>query len=286
VCCSEVCAGDPFCCETVWDALCTVAARGACTDTVCPGDTNSDGFVNAQDYTHVIGNWGAGTTVATADLDYSCTVDFGDLYIILTNWGECASFGACGDDDAGSCFEPGDSPYCDDEMCCIAVCDEDPFCCATNWDQSCANIASNLCEPTGVCCYPDGACIDDATPTECLGHGGLFLGVGLTCASSECPQPGACCFGSTCDDAYSLFECILAGGIFAGDGTTCEDGACGACGEPGTGDCCQPSNGPFCDDEACCEAMCEIDPFCCNVAWDELCATQAATVVCAEHCDS
>ncbi|MCH7721058.1 MAG: hypothetical protein IH988_08735, partial [Planctomycetes bacterium] len=45
----------------------------------------------------------------------------------------------------------------------------------------------------------------------------------------------------------------------------------------GAGDCCQEGgNGTVgCDDEACCEAICAIDPFCCDFSWDGQCANEA-----------
>ncbi len=52
--------------------------------------------------------------------------------------------------------------------------------------------------------------------------------------------------------------------------------ACVTC--PGEGDCCQGNNTPGCDDEDCCNAVCALDPFCCEDVWDDLCADQAADV--------
>ena len=46
---------------------------------------------------------------------------------------------------------------------------------------------------------------------------------------------------------------------------------------PDSGDCCtEGGNGsPGCDDEACCEQICEIDKWCCTVWWDDICADEA-----------
>ena len=49
------------------------------------------------------------------------------------------------------------------------------------------------------------------------------------------------------------------------------------CGEPGAGSCDQPQVTPSCNDESCCTAVCEIDPFCCDNQWDGLCVDRAAT---------
>ncbi len=47
------------------------------------------------------------------------------------------------------------------------------------------------------------------------------------------------------------------------------------CGDPGAGDCCQPHSGIGCSDEACCTLVCNADPYCCDVGWDEYCAGNA-----------
>ncbi|MHC4429061.1 MAG: hypothetical protein ACYS0D_10750, partial [Planctomycetota bacterium] len=76
----------------------------------------------------------------------------------------------------------------------------------------------------------------------------------------------------------------------------CADEACELCGElcpgcppagacgPGSGDCFIPNGTPGCDDTECCELICSIDPFCCDVAWDTACANAALTF-CVEPCD-
>lgn len=50
------------------------------------------------------------------------------------------------------------------------------------------------------------------------------------------------------------------------------------CGNPETGSCFQPHFNPACDDACCCQTVCAIDPFCCDVSWDAICAGEAADV--------
>ena len=50
--------------------------------------------------------------------------------------------------------------------------------------------------------------------------------------------------------------------------TPCDVPACGA---SLSGGCCTPHPTPYCDDQDCCEAVCELDPFCCQSAWDGFC---------------
>jgi hypothetical protein len=57
----------------------------------------------------------------------------------------------CGDPDAGSCFEPNGTAYCDNATCCDLVCQIDPTCCQANgWDQMCADLAAANCPQTAV----------------------------------------------------------------------------------------------------------------------------------------
>jgi hypothetical protein len=70
----------------------------------------------------------------------------------------------CGDPDAGNCFEENGSPYCDDQECCLTVCAVDAFCCATTWDELCADEAIELCAG----CGPEaGPCLDVHPSTGC-----------------------------------------------------------------------------------------------------------------------
>ncbi|MHC4991907.1 MAG: hypothetical protein ACYTGC_13100, partial [Planctomycetota bacterium] len=89
----------------------------------------------------------------------------------------------------------------------------------------------------GACCFPDGSCVDGLAQGECTGQGGVYQGDGSDCGGVQCPT-GPC---------------------------------------PGEGDCCaEGGNGtPGCDDAECCNLICAIDPFCCDVSWDGICANEA-----------
>ena len=45
-----------------------------------------------------------------------------------------------------------------------------------------------------------------------------------------------------------------------------------------SGDCCVANPTPGCDDPTCCDAVCSLDPFCCDANWDGLCADHASLV--------
>lgn len=54
---------------------------------------------------------------------------------------------------------------------------------------------------------------------------------------------------------------------------------------PAKGSCFEPHDGVGCEDVACCELMCEVDGFCCNVVWDAQCAALATTLCGTEACE-
>ena len=58
------------------------------------------------------------------------------------------------------------------------------------------------------------------------------------------------------------------------------------CGDPKAGDCCTANGTPHCEDAECCDAICSIDPFCCDFPWDEICAEEAGEIcdVCGAAC--
>jgi hypothetical protein len=130
----------------------------------------------------------------------------------------------CGECDpcpgTGSCTEPNDSPGCENEECCDAICELDPFCCMFAWDQLCADSAGSMFACGGTC--GNGSCEDSEDCTSC-----------------------------------------------AADCGTCPTGC------PGDGSCCEANDTAGCDNEECCDSVCQLDPFCCDVSWDNICVSGA-----------
>lgn len=46
---------------------------------------------------------------------------------------------------------------------------------------------------------------------------------------------------------------------------------------PAANDCFVTSSGPGCSDPACCDDVCQFDPFCCNTTWDSICVGGAVS---------
>jgi len=168
--------------------------------------------------------------------------------------GDCG--GVCGVSGGANCCQPSNSPGCADANCCLAVCVLDPFCCVEAWDDFCANIAAKGCTVcTTGCGQPDaGDCCEARATPACSDS---------ECCLAICTADPFCCEGAW--DQVCADEAIL----------VC--GACSElCGSPLAGDCCSKNGTPSCSDAACCEAVCAVDSFCCDIEWDDLCAERAA----------
>jgi hypothetical protein len=255
-------------------------------------DINGDGVVDWFDLLILLENWGcfigdppcgdpdagdcceANGTPNCDDLECCEAVCALDSFCCEVEWDAlCAQdandicevcqpdvFPACEDGVGDCCSAQDGSPGCDNPDCCNAICSDDPFCCETNWDGLCAGAAEDLeiCDCNG----------DPPPPSECdCDEAG---GVG-------CPENQAC---ENCVCGLDAFCCETSwDGICAGIATNeCANACCdddnGDPPPPGS-NCCEPHGGTGCDDPDCEALICDIDPFCCDSAWDGFCADQA-----------
>jgi cysteine-rich repeat protein len=153
----------------------------------------------------------------------------------------------------GDCLvpSPNDAPGCGDATCCGKTCDLDRFCCDVTWDATCAGEAEGVCDGSFRACGPgSGVC---GTPDNTPGCDSA------SCCNKVCLVDPFCCLDSwdaTCvDEAESM--CFLTCGI-------------------GAGDCHAAHTTPGCNADACCQAVCTDDPFCCDTNWDQMCVDKAA----------
>jgi hypothetical protein len=334
-CCNEVCAVDPFCCNTVWDSICADEATSLCN---CPNPAHNcftTGDPGCSD---------DGCCVAVCNDDPFCCESSWDGLCVSSASTLC---NGCGDPDAGDCFVDNGTPFCNIRACCDEVCAIDPFCCTTSWDSVCAGEATTLCNcpnPEHDCfttgtpgCNDDGCCQavcaidafcctdswDSLCVTEafqlCDGCGNANAGDCFTVhANADCNNAACCnevCASDPfcCNDSWDNFcvagavqlcncpnpehNCFTTGTPGCSDDGCCQlvcitddfcctvswDGVCvdlaselcDGCGDPEAGDCCSEHPVPFCDNRACCDAVCAIDSFCCEVEWDGVCVGEA-----------
>ena len=155
-------------------------------------------------------------------------------------------------DQSNSCFEtdPFQRPGCSDTICQILVCDNNPECCSTSYNDSCVNVALNVCElPT-----PLNSCFGTSPTPGCNNP---------TCLEAVCGVDSTCCtgdYGDRCIDIARL------------NGSVCFPPA-------PTNSCFQKSNFGGCADVRCASIVCDLSSTCCNGAivgeWGQFCVDAA-----------
>ena len=279
VCCQSICAIDPFCCSDRWDSFCVNYAIDRC-QRGCGVETAGSCF-----YPHPTpGCSDADCCAAVCEVDPVCcasvwdatcaTEALGDPNATPPTPGLCDA-PQCGDFAAGSPCEINFSPASNDKRCCQAVCALDPICCDTTWDLECVRLARTV--PTCPCgadwecgdpCAGD-CCVANFTP-KCNDE---------DCCNAVCLQDNFCC-----DTEWDLVCASMANQTDACRGPR---DACPApqCGDEDAGSCCFPNGTPACNSDSCCTIVCALDPICCDVSWDDVCADSARTA-CPDLCDA
>lgn len=142
------------------------------------------------------GEPGCGTAeccAGTCGLDWYCCDVTWDSKCAGEAEGICdGNFSAC-NAGAGACDVNHGTPGCDNVTCCNTVCFSDPFCCLTEWDDTCVDAAQAACFLTcGAGALGQGCFEEHATP-GCSDE---------TCCTIVCRQDDFCC-----DVEWDLF-CI------------------------------------------------------------------------------
>ena len=262
-CCNLVCSQRGDCCVYDWDDNCAALAVVKCDPSACEGGDPCPGEGDCCS---------ANDTPACDDAfccDLVCTHE---PFCCQGEWDQdCAAFAVILCDDLcppadpcpgeGDCCLAGDTPACDDADCCNTDCEEDPFCCAGEWDSICADLAHALCRP--LCegpCPGEGDC---CTPHSGRGCEDRECCDAVAAASEDCRHGE---WDATCADMAAIL---------------CTDLCGGDC--PGEGDCCEINSTPACSNRACCKAVCTEDDFCCFLSWDSDC-TSWARDLCPDLC--
>jgi hypothetical protein len=159
---------------------------------------------------------------------------------------------ACGDPEAGDCFEPHPDPACNDLDCCEAVCAQVPICCLAEWDEICVEVAFDVCENPPPCpgvgscfepheesgcddlvcceriCLVDPFCGDGHWDQLCADEAGLLCGQ-APCELGDCPGTATLEPESTdcwdrvndgCNLFTSAFTAIACGEVICGTAWT------------------------------------------------------------------
>ncbi|MCH7545957.1 MAG: S8 family serine peptidase [Planctomycetes bacterium] len=167
----------------------------------------------------------------------------------------------------------------------------------------------------GACCYEDQltlpVCQSGVSPIDCASDpffiAASFRGLGTRCRQDggiiNCDLRGACCIdplGTTGGDNFCVFltkeDCLARGEVatFTTAGRDCDetvDDPCtpAGCGDDTAGSCFVPTpppiggtdpsgNSPFCEQDNCCQTVCQLIPECCDDNldnpgdWNQICA--------------
>ena len=240
-CCAAVCIVDSFCCEFEWDEACALQSAASCSS--C-GDPNAGSCYEA-DSTPYCNDAACCETVCAVD-SYCCEFDW-DIV--------CAEEAAelcdvCGSATSGDCFVVHASAGCELEDCCLAVCIEDPSCCADTWDAACVETAELQCATCGF--NAAGPCFEPNKTPACDDE---------NCCKTVCAVEPSCC-----TDAWDAL-CV-----------TVALNECANCGNDNPGSCFEEHPWPGCEDASCCAAVCIVDSYCCEVQWDFLCVGEAEDI--------
>lgn len=250
-CCATVCAISPSCCEQTWDILCAALAND-----VCIGSCQPDCPVDAIQESEI-----------------------------------------CGQNKNDPCFFPSVAPVlqtipCDGSVCGTINVAQGPnglvrdidvwkvtavdsngdgltslqLSFSSGFQGFAALIPATGCAPlTSALTWVDTSiCIEVPSPTVCVAPGDYYVVV----AQGTWPN-----FGTT------LIECDVNDRYYVR--LFCNDLLCAPPCNPQGESCFEAHKSPGCGDVACCEAICGVDPFCCEINWDGGCA-QAAIDSCAE----
>ncbi len=314
-CCNAVCTYDPTCCRIEWDAGCATLAISTCrvpSDATgewnCPCEGDCFTARDPEDPRPGCKDGSCCAVVCRID-ELCCTENWDDGCVQIAAF-YCGADPTCGASSAGSCLEISETPFCDDAACCTAVCTIDPICCSDRWDSFCVSLAQDRCrrgcgvQSAGSCFFPhlspgcsDGDCCTEVCQDDPICCTTIWDGTCAEEALAACEVPecgdfaaGDCCeanFSPSCSDKRCCnsvcdvdsfccevtwdLECVR----MARADDRCGCGATWDCGDPCAGECCLPNFTPKCNDEACCDAVCKIDSYCCEVEWDVVCATGA-----------
>ena len=268
-CCTAVCEADPSCCQLGWDFNCVeyayercargcgIAESGSClTPHKNPGCNNAEccAAICAQDSYCCQEQWDA-TCAEMTENDPKC--DNVSL--------ECGSYLA-----EYCCSVHLESPSCSDLACCNAVCAADPICCELQWDEICVEKAF---ENTACPCTRT-PCGDNCAGDCCEAHRGPNCRDSV-CCEAVCDIDKVCC-----DSIWDAICAQIAREICIG---TCEPPVCGTI---SAGNCCEPHANANCNNQSCCDLVCDAIPICCSTSWDETCATLASVLcpICSLTC--
>ena len=266
-CCAVVCANDFFCCGTEWDTVCANRALTTCAN--CGSAANSSPYISHA--TPGCDNTACCRIVCAAD-PYCCDTSW-DFSCVVRAESNCRSGDTCGDARLmapgiganGYNFNTADGFVLPDNTSC-GVGDT-----RATWRKFTAPCAGWM--TISVCTdFAESQMTlslwNAAYSSGTVGCGGLELRcsktVDPTCGTSSVQLEYA---ASAADEIFFLRISAENGLNAAG---TVSVSCSPVCGNAAGGSCTTP-HGAGCSNGECCATVCNLDPYCCETAWDAIC---------------
>jgi hypothetical protein len=270
--CSLVCVVDPFCCESQWDSLCVGGAQKGCAG--CGNPKNGSCF--EPHGTTGCSDTGCCTTVCTAD-PFCCETQWDSLCAdrALVS---CRTGDTCADAQLLTSIVP--ASYGVDTI--GAPADGITTGCGAGDTIAARRILRAPCSgmATISICHPNGSSTALAMSVfSACGGAEIACSADTTPSCTPSWRSVEVEFFAVAGEEYLIRVSAVNGGtIFPVQLVVNCEQVCGAGGP------CNSVHGPGCNDAACCETVCTVDPYCCATAWDSFCVSEAGSL-CANPAD-
>jgi hypothetical protein len=293
VCTAFVAALDTWCGlaedgDFQWDGLCALCADGQVTNEADCSDIG-DECTDPKGY-HC--------SCADGWTGMNCGIDIDEC-----EDAPCWNEGSCTNNDGSyecACADGYDGMNCENNIdeCVDVICQNGGVCidgvaayacdCAAGYDgMHCEN---NIDDCVNSECQNGGICVDGVALYTCdcaAGYDGELCANNIDdCANAPCLNAGLC------EDGVADYSCTCGPGVTGLDceASVCDDVAC-----QNGGLCLAESQGTFyCDDAEtvpncpispkCEDSVCAVDPYCCDVKWDNICAARVDDSEHSEQC--
>ena len=271
-CCSLVCAADPFCCESEWDSLCVEGALTACAG--CGNPKNGSCF--EPHGTTGCSDTACCTTVCAAD-PFCCETEWDSLCAdrALVS---CRTGDTCADARLLTSIVP--ASYAVDTI--GALPDGVATACGAGDTIAAWRILRATCSgmTTVSICHPNGSSTALAMSVfSACGGAEIACSANTTPSCTPSWRSVEVEFFTVAGEEYLIrVSAVNNGTVFPVQLVVNCEQVCGAGGP------CDSVHGPGCNDAACCETVCTVDPYCCSTAWDSLCVSGAGNL-CADPAD-
>ena len=245
ICCNAVCAIDPTCCSSAWDAFCVIIAGDICVSGCTP--VEDPGAVEEAE------------ACAARSNDPCYRASGGVPETIVPGVQLIGTLGS----------SQGTGQAVDVDVYTVTLVDTDGdgfVSVALNFGSTermwAALIPSGACTPVtnALLQATSELCVDDLTDPVCLAPGAYRIVV----AGGNYPAFGGGSIGCVFGNTYALRVEVSQ-----------------ACSSPCASadlSCFAAHSEPGCNDPKCCSATCASDPFCCDASWDGDCVALAASL--------